>query len=251
MRICNIERFFFYPIMLHSLDWHHDVSCMSYINDPYKMAQWNMRKLPRSTFFSGRFLSNGFTSKLKSGWLFYGVKSDVYTQFCYMDLYEDYTKAYKSHNGRIPGSLSAIVPWNVKKAQLITAHPVIEWLSWAVTRFVRIPINQRIFFNGMSHQLLITAHLSTETLRGSKPRSLPSVKMLLLKCLAWISRKGRQRGGLPIFGLNNYCVLIMKERCWWRDVRRALKSWVFSETSWTKQANLTKLMGGLAWISNI
>ena len=54
------------------------VSCMAYISDPYKMALWNLRKLPHSTvLFCARFLSNGFTSDFNSGWLFYGVKSNV------------------------------------------------------------------------------------------------------------------------------------------------------------------------------
>ena len=46
MQICNVERLFFHPIILHSLDWCH----VCHINDPCKMDQWNMRKLPRSTF---------------------------------------------------------------------------------------------------------------------------------------------------------------------------------------------------------
>lgn len=140
----NVERFFFYPITHNNIALFELVSCMAYISDPCKMAQWNLRKLPHSTDFFVRFLSNGFSSKLNSGWLFSGVKSDVYTQFCYMDLYMRTVK--KKYRGRLPGSLSAIVYWNVKKTQLITAHPVIEWLSWAVVRFVRIPINQRILF---------------------------------------------------------------------------------------------------------
>ena len=68
MQICYVERFFFYPIMLHCLDWCH-VWHISMTPTKWLRETWGNDHI--QPFFSARFLSNGFTSKRKSGWLFF------------------------------------------------------------------------------------------------------------------------------------------------------------------------------------